>query len=255
MSEFAGLRILVVDDDSDQRFILRRLFDRGQAAEIVEALDAPTALAAVDGSRFDLIVLDIEMPGRSGIDVLPELHDAAAGTPIVILSNVPRERLATTAQEQGAVGYIEKSTSWYRLSDELALAAALTVMTTDVVSSTQLTPDAMAPAAARCLVRDHLAADDRDVVEVAELLVSELVANAITHASSAPRVDIHLRSDAVRVDVYDSDPTPPRRREPDVSGPGGRGLLLLDALAARWSSEPHGNGKVVWFELDRILRT
>lgn len=128
-------------------------------------------------------------------------------------------------------------------------------MTTDVVSSTQLASDPTAPATARSLVRDHLAADDRDVVDVAELLVSDLVANAISHAASSPRVDIHLRLDAIRVDVYDSDPTPPRRREPDVSGPGGRGLLLLDALATRWSSEPHGNGRLVWFELDRIPGT
>ena len=81
------------------------------------------------------------------------------------------------------------------------------------------------------------------------LCVSEVVTNAILHGSSTPTVTVHLGPDDVRVEVYDDDPTLPRPRRPDHGVPGGRGLLLLDRAASAWGADPHGDGKVVWFEL------
>ena len=99
----------------------------------------------------------------------------------------------------------------------------------------------------RALRRWHLP----ELIDATELLVSEVVTNAVRHASSAPRIEAHLGPDSVRVAVYDADPRLPERREPDVGRPGGRGLHLLDQIASRWAAEPSGSGKVVWFELDR----
>jgi anti-sigma regulatory factor (Ser/Thr protein kinase) len=100
-------------------------------------------------------------------------------------------------------------------------------------------------------VRDLLHDEDASIVGTVELLVSELVTNAIVHAASAPRVEADLGRERIRVDVYDGDPTPPRVRVPDAEQPGGRGMHLLDGLASRWGTEPSGAGKVVWFEVDR----
>ena len=101
------------------------------------------------------------------------------------------------------------------------------------------------------VLREHGAAA---AVGDAELLVSELVANAVRHAGGQ-RIDITIAVDdgAVRVEVgdeADSDPVP--GQAPGVEDAGGRGLMIVDALASRWGYERRpGGGKRVWFEVDR----
>lgn len=257
MSEPPGVTlraVLVADDDPDQRFLLQRLFRRAGTDEVVEAGDGAAALEAVRARRFDLVVLDVSMPVRSGIDVLPDLHDAAGGTPIVVLSNFSRERLGAIAVERGAVGYVEKRTPVGRLLQELLLAAAITGVAQDSIvagGSARFPSDRTASRLARGFVREHAEGADEELLGIVDVLVSEVVANAVLHAGSEPRVRVELGPELLRVEVADDDPTPPRRRRPDVGSPGGRGLLLLDELASRWGSEPTDGGKVVWFEVDR----
>jgi CheY-like chemotaxis protein len=249
-AEESPVRVLVIDDDADQRLILRRLLTRAGADEVVEAGTADDGLAAARGGHFTLVVLDVAMPQRSGIDVLPELHDAAQGSPIVVLSSFPRDLLADFARKRGAVGYVEKRVPPHQLMDEILLAAALTTLTTRVASA-HFPSTLTAPSSARSFLRPHLASTDADTIATVELLVSELVANAVVHAASAPRVDVRLAPGTIRVEVHDDDPMPPSLRAPDEQGPGGRGILLLDQLASRWGHAPQGTGKQVWFELDR----
>jgi anti-sigma regulatory factor (Ser/Thr protein kinase) len=86
-----------------------------------------------------------------------------------------------------------------------------------------------------------------DLVEVAVLLTSELVTNAIIHAGTDLVVTVRREGDRARVAVHDEEITPPRRREPGLDG--GRGLALVEALAGAWGTFPRGEGKAVWFEL------
>lgn len=91
-----------------------------------------------------------------------------------------------------------------------------------------------------------------DLADTAELLASEVVTNALVHGDS----DVHLlvrRYDTfLRVEVRDSDPRPaepvtlPRVED---QAEGGRGLLIVSALASAWGNSPSGRGKTVWFEL------
>lgn len=84
----------------------------------------------------------------------------------------------------------------------------------------------------------------------AELLVSELTANAVTHAGTPVRVSV-LRCDRrVRVEVRDDDPTLPRRMTPDPLAQHGRGVMLVDMLSAAWGVNGNSRGKTVWFELN-----
>ena len=92
---------------------------------------------------------------------------------------------------------------------------------------------------------------DRDLLASIELLMSELVTNAVLHASSAARLDVHVTRANIRVEVFDDDATLPELRPLDTMRSGGRGLQLVDAIASRWGSEPQRTGKVVWFEMDR----
>lgn len=99
---------------------------------------------------------------------------------------------------------------------------------------------------------------DRELTETALLLVSELVTNAIRHGSPPVRLSLHLdrgqHSDSrLRVEVTDSSPAEPRVGSPPPDQAGGRGLLIVQQLAARWGSQVSGSrlGKTVWFELRR----
>jgi len=88
------------------------------------------------------------------------------------------------------------------------------------------------------------------VANLAELVASELVTNAVTHARTPMTVTLRLLDDTVSVDVRDADPRPMFRPNPGSGGrPGdehGRGLLLLDAMADAWGTSPTADGKVVW---------
>jgi PAS domain S-box-containing protein len=116
-----------------------------------------------------------------------------------------------------------------------------------------LPPDPGSAAAARRFVADvlggwSLSVDD---VDVAELLVSELVTNAVLHTAGGIDVRVRQECGAVRVSVADeSGERVARLESAEVDGTSGRGLLLVDQLSARWGVDEGGIGKTVWFELD-----
>ncbi len=90
-----------------------------------------------------------------------------------------------------------------------------------------------------------------DVAYTATLLVSELVANAVLHTGDAPiEVVVRATGDRVRVEVHDgSSVLPVRKNYSNMSGTG-RGLMLVERMAADWGAERTATGKVVWFEVD-----
>lgn len=89
-----------------------------------------------------------------------------------------------------------------------------------------------------------------DLVYAANMLVSELVANAVLHTGTPVTVVVRPGEDQVRVEVHDGSAQLPVRRHYSNLSATGRGLILVDRMAADWGSNPTGNGKVVWFELD-----
>lgn len=103
-------------------------------------------------------------------------------------------------------------------------------------------------AVARDCARSALDAHDPEVVDTVTLLISELVTNALLHARSTPRLQIEHCADSVRVTVDDQSNQRPQLRQPSrTDDQGGRGMLLVDALASSWGWEPRANGKCVWF--------
>jgi anti-sigma regulatory factor (Ser/Thr protein kinase) len=92
-----------------------------------------------------------------------------------------------------------------------------------------------------------------DLVDDALLLTSELVTNAVIHATGAVALHAELHDDGLRVAVHDQAPdlATPRPRPVDAEEHG-RGLAIVEQVAAAWSSEVRsGGGKVTWFELTR----
>jgi anti-sigma regulatory factor (Ser/Thr protein kinase) len=113
----------------------------------------------------------------------------------------------------------------------------------------------------RTLARWHL----EDLVDVATLLTSEAVTNAVVHAATQVLLDVYSRDQLV-IEVSDHDTTavlPPvaaaglesLMEEPDLDAENGRGLMLIATLADRWGIVPTPEGKTVWFALDLGSRT
>jgi anti-sigma regulatory factor (Ser/Thr protein kinase) len=92
---------------------------------------------------------------------------------------------------------------------------------------------------------------DPDGIDTATLLVSELVSNAVIHARTVITICATLDHKRVRVDVTDGDPTrgPAVLRAADDAEQG-RGIGILEALAAAWGTDRSATSKTVWFEID-----
>jgi serine phosphatase RsbU (regulator of sigma subunit)/anti-sigma regulatory factor (Ser/Thr protein kinase) len=91
---------------------------------------------------------------------------------------------------------------------------------------------------------------DEDTMETAALLVTELVSNATRHSDAAIELRLSLSDGRLRVSVFDDSHRLPQVTEASLDETSGRGLQLVELLAAGWGVETEDRGKAVWFELD-----
>jgi len=112
----------------------------------------------------------------------------------------------------------------------------------------ELTPHADSSAEARVLARDWASGLDEDAIFALELVVSELVTNAIRHGAGPITLSLSGAADGIRVGVDDRGSGRPTPRVASVRAPGGRGLRLVDRLSSDWGVDSHseGEGKTVW---------
>ena len=117
--------------------------------------------------------------------------------------------------------------------------------------ATTFPPGAEAPGLARRFLRKTLSDQVAPtVIEVAQLLVSELVTNAVVHAASPVEVEASLDEAGLVVRVRDADTGPLVSRSGSTElDEGGRGFILIDRLAHSWGTEHGGGRKTVWFRL------
>ena len=127
------MKILVVDDHVVVRQGLKLILaGEFTQAVFVEAENAREALEQVRQTPFDLLVLDINMPGRSGLDVVSDLKKVAPKLRILVLSMYAEEQFALRALRAGVNGYITKNTAAKELVDAVrkVLAGGTYVSTT-----------------------------------------------------------------------------------------------------------------------------
>ncbi len=112
-------RMLVVDDHEVVRRGTRQVLAEGfPGAAFGEAATAAEAMGLLQAERWDLLVLDINLPGRSGLEVLEEVRRLWPRLPVLVLSAYPEEEFAVRCLRLGASGYLTKSSA----ADELMAA-------------------------------------------------------------------------------------------------------------------------------------
>lgn len=115
--------------------------------------------------------------------------------------------------------------------------------------------DPRAPGDARAHVRRVCGSwsVDEDAREAAEIVVTELVTNAVEHAVSASVVEVERRAHSLRLTVRDFDLARlPDARLPAPTSPRGRGLAMVAAVTASWGVDTHRDGKTVWAEMTTV---
>jgi CheY-like chemotaxis protein/anti-sigma regulatory factor (Ser/Thr protein kinase) len=251
MAGFVPFRTVLADDDASTRELLRLALERTGRFDVVgEAADGAEAVDATRQHRPELLLLDLGMPGTSGFDTLARLRKARVSTRVVVVSGYPADRLRAATRTAGAVGYVEKGLSPRRTADEvLAVAGVLDVAVPNRITFAR---DLRSGGTARRFMEATLERwACEDVLDVVNLLVTELVTNAVVHGGSDADVAVLLEPDGLRVEVADRGAgviAPRAATDDDTSG---RGMALVETMARRWGIEDTEDGKLVWFEVDR----
>ena len=106
------IRILIADDHAVVRRGLKQIVaDEPDLMVAGEAHSGQEALTLARGQHWDVVMLDISMPGRGGLEVLKDLKQERPGLPVLILSMHPEEQFAVRALKLGASGYLTKDSA------------------------------------------------------------------------------------------------------------------------------------------------
>lgn len=109
-------KIIIADDHSFIRLgLIQILKDEFQGIEIVEAVDGETLVNEVIKQEFDLVISDLDMPGRNGLEALEQIKHIKPNLPVLILSIYADELYAVRVLRAGAAGYLNKNSAPYEL--------------------------------------------------------------------------------------------------------------------------------------------
>ncbi len=185
-SEPAGgdeaIRIVLADDHTVVRRGLRMLLDHEGGLEVVaEAGDVETARRYVRGHHPDVLVLDLNMPGGSSLEAIPEIRSESPETQIVVLTMQEEPAFARQALSAGAIGYVLKEAADSELVQAVKLAAD---------GRTYLNPEL----GARLAAEPPTAAGPPDDLSAREVEVLRLIALGHTNGEIASNLYLSVRT-------------------------------------------------------------
>jgi hypothetical protein len=232
---------LTVIRDGDARVVLAGCLDPSGARFVHDAL----AALLRDADRVLVDIVGLTVTRTSLLHVFPEALDAAGGWPAA--------RLAVAYRGEGMRQALHASRVARRIavSDEPDLALLRCAeQPGQVRAQWELPGDREAPRCARRrLAMQLLSWSCPDITAVhVELVLAELVTNAVLHAGTRVLVTLLLDEDGLRVGVRDFNPTRPLA---GLCGPPGFGLRLVQHLSTRWGADAHADGKTVWARFGR----
>jgi two-component system response regulator NreC len=173
------IRIVLADDHVVVRSALRMLLDAEPGLEVVaEAGDVDGAIRYLRGHRPEVLILDLNMPGRASLEALPDIAEASPDTQIVVLTMQSEPAFAREAMQAGVLGYILKEAADAELVKAVRLAAQ---------GRTYLQPDLGARLAAE-------PADAPDDLSERELEILRFIALGHTNGEIAEQLLISVRT-------------------------------------------------------------
>ncbi len=196
MSEDAPIRLLLCDDHEMVRAGLRSFLELQPGMEVVgEAGTAEQALALVPRTAPDIVVLDLVLPGLSGLEALRRLRADHPDVKVVVLTSFGGEQAVLSAVRAGAAGYLLKDVGPRELADALRSVAAGGSMLHPQVAAT---------------VMRSMAAEQRDPLTPRETEVLKLIARGLTNrliarelALSEKTVKAHVSAVLLKLGVAD----------------------------------------------------
>jgi anti-sigma regulatory factor (Ser/Thr protein kinase) len=237
---------LVVKVHEAPGYIVLRL--SGQLSRQTAPLLREAAVKSLLGSgRVVIDVSQLRAPQASFVTIFPTALAAAGGWPsarlVLFGADTPLHAMLVSTRTTETVPLA---------ADMVSALAILEQPPPEIRRHRSLPMHCTAASAARLFVRDACDAWLVPVAirEIAELVSSELVSNAVEHAHSTSELTLTRTRSALRVSVRDYCLGPlPRPRPIDVTAFRGRGLHLVAALAHLWGVSPHSDGKTVWANL------
>jgi DNA-binding NarL/FixJ family response regulator len=195
------IRVVLADDHNLVRAGLRALLEDVPDVEVVgDYADGREALAAVVEKRPDVALLDIGMPGLSGLDAAARIADEAPGTRVVIVSMHGNERFVAQALAAGVAGYVMKDACADELPvllravvrGETYLSPAISKRIVEAMRATRGGDEAEGPLTPRQREILQLLAEGKNTKEIAHML-----------AVSAKTVETHRAQIMARLDIHD----------------------------------------------------
>ena len=124
-TESQRIRVLLVDDHSIMREGLQSMLEQSEEFEVVGlAGDGEKAVSAAAELAPDVVVMDVMMPGKDGVEACRDIMESAPGTRVVMLTASTEEDAVIEAVAAGATGYLQKVSGMDRLLSTLKLVAA-----------------------------------------------------------------------------------------------------------------------------------
>ena len=206
------LRILIADDHTVVRKGLRQiLLDEFPGAYIEEVADGGELVKNVMIGKWDVVVSDLSMPGRSGLDALQQIKLSLPDLPVLILSIHPEEQYALRALKSGAAGYLSKDTA----PDELVKAVQKVLLGKKYIS--QAIAEKLANTfSADASTMPHESLSDREfdvmkflangksVSEIAEMLSLSVTTVSTYRARIMTKMNLKSNSDLTKYSIENS---------------------------------------------------
>lgn len=173
------MRVLICDDHAVVRRGLREVLADAPDVEAAEAASGAQAITLARAQGFDLVLLDIAMPDRDGLDVLRQFRSEFPGLPVLVLSTYPDKQYAVTCFRLGAAGYLNKGANLDLLMEAARKIAGgglfVTAAQAELLASS---------------ARSHLAGDGDTALSRREQQVFRLIAEGMSVGKIAERLSI-----------------------------------------------------------------
>jgi two-component system invasion response regulator UvrY len=200
------LKILIADDHAIIRRGLRQILNEAYPSALIEEVpDAEGVIKKSIAATWDIIICDLSMPGRSGLDVLQHIKQHYPKLPVLILSLHPEEQYAIRVLKAGAAGYLRKDTA----PDELVKAVQRVLQGRKYVSAfiaekmaSDLDHDTSKPLHELLSDREFhvfmLIAEGKSVSEIAEQLSLSITTVSTYRARILTKMDLRTNADLTR---------------------------------------------------------